>query len=102
MAEFCRRLGIHYDSLRTRIVNGRDLFAPIKVTRARAASSVGKKEGYTLEELADMYCQFRDDEFALDILADFSGLERGSGAVVRLEREIQNYLENLRREVNGK
>ena len=105
MAEFCRKLNIEYDRLRARITHGYDLFAPLRQIPQDSSPQVDAKsggKGYTLEELADLYSRFRDDEFVLNILADFSGMPHGSPAVVKLEREIQTYLENQRKEVHGK
>ena len=98
MAEFCRRFGIDYEIMRSRVRGGRDLFAPVGTTPAKTSPA----SGYTLSELSNLYSLFRDDEFALDILADFAGLQRGSSAVVKLERKILKYLEKLRKEVHGK
>lgn len=101
MAEFSRRIGANYEPLRIRASLGRDVFKPIRYSQDNAPPPSGKDGGYTLEELANLYSLFRSEEDALDILADFSGLRRGSSAVVRLERKIQTYLENLRKEVHG-
>lgn len=104
LREFANRLGVRYDTLRARAVRGKDLFSPITtsyddVARPRSVST--KDGGYTLEELAELYVKFRNDEDALEILADLACLRRRSSAAVRLQRRIEEYLEQKRKEIQG-
>lgn len=102
MAEFCRRNDIDYERMRSRAANGYKMFKSMP-DFDDIPTNAGKAcdDGYTFSELAEMYSRFRNEEDALDILADFAGLRRGSSAVVRLEQSIQRYLEIKRKEVHG-
>lgn len=103
MADFARLIGVDYARLRRRAIGGSDLFSPMMnaQTEATKKKEPEKTYGYSLEELAEMYSHFRDTEGALDVLADFACLRRKSSAVVRLEKQIQKYLEEKRKEVQG-
>lgn len=106
LADFARAIGVRYDTLRCRACRNEDMLAPLSTTpseqRELARKNATKAGGYTLEELSDLYVRFRGAEDELEILADLACLRRHSSSVVRLKRNIEEYLEQKRMEVQGK
>ena len=100
LSEFAKIVGVDYNRLRHRVQRGQNLFDPLPEVRANI-NDEESYPGYSLEELAEMYSRFRDEEDALDILADFSCQERRGKGVEKLRQDIEKYLEEKRKEVQG-
>lgn len=101
LSEFAKIVGVNYNRLRHRAQRGQDLFDPLPETKASLRDEEEIYCGYSLEELAEMYSRFRDEEDALDILADFACQERRGKGVEKLRQDIEKYLEEKRKEVQG-
>lgn len=103
LREFADMIGVDYERLRRRLARGCSLESlPLK--DEEYDSPEPKREGsgsgmYTLEELADMYSKFRNEEDAQYILADLACLPRRGKAVRRLQTQIENYIEEKRKEI---
>lgn len=102
LAEFARMFGVDYKRLRERATHGRDMTKPLPGVDGDELFPKSKKvAGYTLEELAELYSRFRGDEDELGILADFACLPRSSNKVVKLQKVLEKYIEENRKEVLG-
>jgi len=103
LADFARMIGVRYNTLRGRAQRNEDMFAPLSQTpserRSTARTFSSKLGGYTLEELAELYVKFRGSEDELEILADLACMRRHGSSVVKLQRQIEEYLEQKQMEV---
>ena len=91
LAAFAKEHELPYDTLRHRARNNSEVFAPLKVPKSqrdvfRQRCSV-YLDGYSFDELLDLYGHFRGRQDELQILMDFTGLTH---------REAQKLLEELK------
>lgn len=101
LSEFAKLVGVDYNRLRHRVQRGQDPFEPLPEVKAILNENEENYPGYSFEELAEMYSRFRDEEDAMDILADFSCQSRRGRGVEKLRQDIEKYLEEKRKEVQG-
>ncbi len=81
--EYAKRIGVHPQTLRNRLETGRPLDAPVREyaeddpmteEKRRRKDKFGYLNGYTKEELCEIYSHFAGNEDELRILMDFTGM----------------------------
>ena len=91
--DYAELMGVDYDTIRCRAREGRPITAPVRGQAIRKDSIMprrgGYKDGYSFDELLELYQKFADSENELQILSDFTGLTR---------REVMELRDKLRKE----
>lgn len=80
--EYAKIAGVNPQTLRNRMAKGAPIFAPVKrggeeMTEElrRTIRQFGYPNGYTREEIAELYDRFAGKEDELQILMDFTGMD---------------------------
>lgn len=78
LMQYAELKGIPYYTLRNRARDGRPLDAPIrkqaKPKESLAPRRGGYADGYSFDELVEMYSRFNTEENEIQLLMDFTGL----------------------------
>lgn len=92
--DYAELMGVDYDTIRCRAREGRPITAPIRGQALKKDSIAprrgGYKDGYTFDEMVDLYKNFADTEGELRMLSDFTGMTY---------REVLKLREDLRKEL---
>lgn len=83
LGEFSKLTGIPYNTLRDRAMKHSDFYAPIPAKPIETIARRTKENyynGYTFEELADLYKRFEGQENELRMVMDFTGLKKWDAA----------------------
>lgn len=96
LSELARRIGVDYRTLRRRAQAGRDISRPsynlLSQKNVEVRETISKDGAYSFLEFVGMYKRFQIEKDALDILADFACMKRGSEDVIRLKERIEKYI----------
>lgn len=76
--DYAELMGVEYDTIRCRAREGRPITAPVRGQAIRKDSIMprrgGYEDGYTFEEILELYKNFEGAEDELQMLSDFTGL----------------------------
>lgn len=78
--DYAELMGVDYDTIRCRAREGRPITAPVRGQALKKDSIAprrgGYADGYSFDELVEMYSRFNTEEDEIQLLMDFTGLTR--------------------------